>query len=67
MNNIEAVKARLTEEHSELNEKIKKLSAFIQDSDVFKSLNSQHQELLKRQLNVMLDYQQILIERIKLI
>ena len=64
---IEAVKARLTEEHSELNEKIKKLSAFIQDSDTFKSLNSQHQELLKRQLNVMLDYQQILIERIKLI
>ena len=64
---IEAVKARLVDEHSELSDKIAKLSKFIQNEDTFKSLNPKHQELLKRQLEVMLEYQQILIERIKLI
>ena len=64
---LKEVKDRLVNEHSELSEKIEKLSKFIQDSDTFKTLNETNQSLLERQLNVMLDYQQILIERIKLI
>lgn len=59
-------KDRLVEEHAALNEKIEKLSKFISESDIFKGLSTEHQDLLKCQLHHMSEYQQILIQRIKL-
>lgn len=64
---LKEVKDRLVAEHADLVSKINKISAFISDLDTFNSLNETNQKLIKRQLNVMLEYQQILIERIKLI
>lgn len=58
-------KDRLVEEHSALHEKIEKLSVFIKENKIFNDLSDKQQKLLKRQLEVMLEYQQILIERIK--
>lgn len=60
-------KDRLVEEHAALNEKIEKLSKFISESDIFKGLSTEHQDLLKLQLFHMSEYQQILIQRIKLL
>ena len=60
-------KDRLVEEHAALNEKIEKLSIFINESEIFKGLSTEHQDLLKRQLHHMIEYQQILIQRIKLL
>lgn len=60
-------KDRLVEEHAALNEKIKKLSNFIEQSEIFKGLSTEHQDLLKLQLFHMSEYQQILIQRIKLL
>lgn len=58
-------KDRLVEEHSSLYEKIEKLSIFIKENKIFNDLSDKQQKLLKRQLEVMLEYHQILIERIK--
>lgn len=60
-------KDRLVEEHAALNEKIEKLSNFIEQSEIFKGLSTEHQDLLKKQLHHMIEYQQILIQRIKLL
>jgi len=60
-------KDRLVEEHAALNEKIEKLSNFIEQSEIFKGLSTEHQDLLKLQLFHMIEYQQILIQRIKLL
>ena len=58
-------KDRLVEEHSALYEKIEKLSVFIKENKIFNDLSDKQQKLLKRQYEVMLEYHQILIERIK--
>ena len=58
-------KDRLVEERSALYEKIEKLSVFIKENKIFNDLSDKQQKLLKRQLEVMLEYHQILIERIK--
>lgn len=60
-------KERLVEEHSALYEKIEKLSKFINESEIFKGLSTEHQDLLKQQLHHMNEYHQILIQRIKLL
>lgn len=59
-------KDRLVTEHSELSEKIEKLSNFL-ESERFSDIDKEQQELLKQQYQVMLEYQQILIQRIKLL
>lgn len=59
-------KDRLLTEQKELNEKISKLRSFTGGSN-FKSIDEKQQELLKKQLIVMDDYQEILIERINLL
>lgn len=59
-------KSRLVTEQSELNEKISKLRSFLGGSN-FQSIDPKQQELLKKQLDVMDEYQEILIERIGLL
>ncbi len=59
------VKDRLVNEASELYEKIGKLALFLQSKD-FDGLSSENQELLKRQYELMIEYHQVLLQRIKI-
>lgn len=64
--NMNSFKERLTVEKIELKEKIDKLSAFL-GSDNFKSIDKRQQGLLRQQLTVMLQYLEILQDRIDLL
>ena len=55
---------RIIDEAEELNEKIKKLDAFIKDNPIFKEQSAIDQQLMKRQLTVMKEYLEILDMRL---
>jgi len=63
MTGIPDFKIRVIEERKSLDEKRVKLAVFM-DGDLFKSLPSDEQDRLRRQLDVMDAYSQILCERI---
>ena len=58
------VKERVRKEQSELNDKIVKLNAFINDNVKFMSVTPIQRRLLKKQLKVMRKYDHILCMRI---
>jgi len=55
---------RVVDEAKELFLKLDALSGFIIDSPIFEKLDSEEQSRLRRQLIVMIDYHNILEERI---
>jgi hypothetical protein len=55
---------RVEIEFKELGERLTKLTAFISGSDVFKTLEPEEQDLLRRQRSHMGDYLDVLGERI---
>lgn len=57
---------RLLAEQTQLNERIAKLRGFLGGSN-FKNIDPLQQDLLKKQLDVMCDYENILIKRINLL
>lgn len=57
---------RVVEEKNELDEKLSKLSAFIDNSELFFKLSEEDQDLLGRQEDIMKKYSQVLRERIQL-
>lgn len=63
MNDMPDFKIRVIEERKSLDEKRVKLAVFM-NGDLFKSLPSDEQDRLRRQLDVMDAYSQILCERI---
>lgn len=58
------VRERVRKEQSELNDKIVKLNAFINDNIKFMSVTPIQRRLLKKQLKVMRKYDHILCMRI---
>lgn len=58
------VRERVRKEQSELNDKIVKLNAFINDNIKFMSVKSIQRRLLKKQLKVMRKYDHILCTRL---
>ena len=52
-------------EASELYQKIQKLALFLQSED-FKGLSDENKDLLKKQYHLMLEYYQVLLQRIKI-
>ncbi|AZV01197.1 hypothetical protein vBSdyM006_060 [Shigella phage vB_SdyM_006] len=56
---------RVIDEKTELSDKIYKLSSF-RTTDMFNSLSEKEQALLTVQLNTMIEYENILEERIQL-
>ena len=56
---------RVVAEKSELDDKLNKLKAFIMESPIFKALPAEEQKRLNRQHDVMLEYSNILGERIE--
>lgn len=58
------VKERVRKEQSELNDKIVKLNAFINDKVKFMSVTPIQRRLLKKQLKVMRKYDHILCMRL---
>ena len=58
-------KSRLRKELEDLNFKIEKLNNFIEKNDIFKTIDSEEQELLKEQRGIMNKYANILRKRIK--
>ena len=58
-------KSRLRKELEDLNFKIEKLNNFIEKNDIFKTIDSEEQELLKEQREIMTKYANILRKRIK--
>lgn len=55
---------RVIDEANELQDRLTKLGAFIQNSPIFESLDSAEQDRLKRQMLPMSEYLGILRERI---
>ena len=55
---------RVVDEKNELDEKAKKLSEFIGNSDIFPLLDAAEQERLKAQSDIMRRYSEILGQRI---
>ena len=55
---------RVVTEKQELDDKAEKLSAFIGSSPLFENLDSEEQERLKKQNDIMWQYSDILKERI---
>ena len=55
---------RLKEEHTQLNEKVKKLKSFI-DTEKFTELSDEDQSLLEIQLSIMMSYDHCLWVRIR--
>lgn len=64
MKNKEELINSVSDELTELTDKIKSLKDFI-NSDLFEEIEDMHQELLVMQYESMLDYQSCLIARIK--
>jgi len=60
-------KQRLVEEHQQLYERLTKLSAFISGNPTFSALSADHKEILRRQRDAMLDYEDALSERLLLL
>ena len=58
-------KARVFEERKELTSKIDKLKLFIQTNEVFNRLSKKMKRLLKRQLQIMKCYFNILTKRLR--
>lgn len=61
----ESVRERVVKEQNELRDKITKLALFIYSPKI-KTVDKKQAELLKAQLNVMEDYDEILTERLEL-
>ena len=61
---LEPHQQRVVSEKAELDERILKLHAFIQESHIFRALPEDDQDRLKRQHVAMADYSGILGERI---
>lgn len=61
----ESVRERVVKEQDELRDKITKLALFIY-SEKIKTVDKKQAGLLKAQLNVMEDYDEILTERLEL-
>lgn len=61
----ESVRERVVKEQNELRDKITKLALFIYSPKI-KTVDKKQAELLKAQLNVMEDYEEILTERLEL-
>jgi len=61
---MEAHQERVVIEQSELREKLDKLKHFIMESPIFKTLPKEEQSRLNRQYDAMLEYYNILGERI---
>lgn len=64
---LEPHQQRVVDERNELNEKITKLHAFIQDpnpNSIFKNLEEVDQNLLNKQVQLMMNYSDVLLERI---
>ncbi len=57
---------RVKHEQVELESKIMKLSEFINGSEIYQGMNFCNQTLLKKQLDSMVDYNEILTCRISL-
>lgn len=55
---------RVVAESNEFRERLTKLTAFISRDEIFKSLDAEDQDLLRRQRNLMGDYLDVLGERI---
>lgn len=63
---MEAWQERVVSERSELNTKLSALSAFIsRQNPAFVSLSAEDQDILRRQRDAMLEYSDILAERIE--
>lgn len=63
---MDEVTIRVTAEHSELDEKITKLRAFV-GSEKFQSLPLAHRDLLSKQLGLMSAYSEVLAQRLRLL
>lgn len=61
---MEAYQGRVIEERKQLDERLKKLETFIAQ-DVFQHIDPDEQNRLKRQLEVMTEYRNILDRRIE--
>ena len=61
----ESVRERVVKEQNELRDKITKLALFVYSPKI-KTVDKKQVELLKAQLNVMEDYDEILTERLEL-
>lgn len=61
----ESVRERVIQEQNELRDKITKLALFVYSAKI-KTVDKKQAELLKAQLNVMEDYDEILTERLEL-
>lgn len=66
MSKLEPHVQRMADEQGELEERLEKLSAFIESNPVFKTLSETDQYLLLAQLTAMATYSNILNLRIKL-
>lgn len=62
--NLQPHEERVVQERNELNEKLEKLSHFMDKTAVYIDLPKRDKELLIAQENIMVQYQQILNERI---
>lgn len=61
----ESIRERVVKEQNELRDKITKLALFVYSPKI-KTVDKKQVELLKAQLNVMEDYDEILTERLEL-
>ncbi len=59
------VRKRVVKEQKQLSNKINKLMSFIQDFSKIKNVSDYELDLLKKQLNVMVDYEEILTKRLE--
>lgn len=60
----QAAKERVIEEKNQLDEKIKKLYAFLIDEEKVSKISTRQKSLLSRQLDIMSDYSDILNKRL---
>lgn len=60
-----SVRKRVVKEQKQLSNKINKLMLFVQDFFKIKNVSDYELDLLKKQLNVMVDYEEILTKRLE--
>lgn len=60
-----SVRKRVVKEQKQLSNKINKLMLFVQDFSKIKNVSDYELDLLKKQLNVMVDYEEILTKRLE--
>lgn len=61
---MEPYQDRVVQEKADLDRKIEKLSKFINDGDIFPTMNAEDQDRLREQCDIMWQYSEILGERI---